>query len=105
MKNLTPELIAKAKAANTAEELLELAKANGVEMTEEEANTYFAQLSANGTVSDDELNLVAGGGSCPGDSEAEEEETAPAGSYKKCYKCNTINTSIAKRCKKCLTCL
>ena len=31
MKNLTPEIIEKAKAAKNAEELLELAKANGVE--------------------------------------------------------------------------
>ena len=103
MKNLTPELIAKAKAAASAEELFQLGKANGVELTEADARTYFAQLNANGTVSDDELDLVAGGGSCPGDSE--EEDTAPAGSYKKCYKCNTKNILSAKRCKKCLTCL
>jgi predicted ribosomally synthesized peptide with nif11-like leader len=61
MKNLTPELIAKAKAAKSAEELLEIAKANGVELTAEEAKTYFAQLNANGAVSDDELDVVAGG--------------------------------------------
>jgi predicted ribosomally synthesized peptide with nif11-like leader len=65
MTNVIPEIIAKAKAANSAEELLELAKANGITLTEEEANTYFAQLNANGAVSDDELDLVAGGG-CPG---------------------------------------
>ena len=61
MKNLTPELIAKAKAAKSAEELFELAKENNVELTEEEAKTYFEQLNANGAVSDDELELVAGG--------------------------------------------
>ena len=33
MKNLTPELIAKARAAKSAEELLALAKENGIEMT------------------------------------------------------------------------
>ena len=42
MKDLTPELIAKAKAAKSAEELLELAKENGVELTEEEAKSLFA---------------------------------------------------------------
>lgn len=68
MKNLTPELIAKAKAAKSAEELLELAGANGIELTEGEAETYFAQLNANGAVSDEELNLVAGG-SCPNNEE------------------------------------
>ena len=61
MKNLTPELIAKAKAAKSAEELLELAGANGIELTEGEAETYFAQLNANGAVSDEELDVVAGG--------------------------------------------
>ena len=61
MKNLTPELIAKAKTAESAEKLFEIAKENGVELTAEEAKTYFAQLNANGAVSDDELELVAGG--------------------------------------------
>ena len=61
MKNLTPELIAKAKEAKSAEELFELIKSNNVELTEEEAKTYFAQLSENGAVSDDELSAVAGG--------------------------------------------
>ena len=75
MKNLTPELIAKAKAAKSAEELFEIAKANNVEMTEDEAKTYFAQLNANGTVSDDELDAVAGGGGCPNN--GEESEAKP----------------------------
>ena len=61
MKNLTPELIAKAKAAQSAEELLELAKANNVEITAEEAKIYFEQLNANGVVSDDELDVISGG--------------------------------------------
>ena len=61
MKNLTLELIAKAKAAKSAEELLALAKENNVELTKEEAKTYFEQLNANSAVSDDELELVAGG--------------------------------------------
>ena len=64
MKDLTPELIAKAKAAKSAEELLELAKENGVELTEEEAKTFFEQLHTNGAVSDDELEAVTGGGIC-----------------------------------------
>jgi type III secretion system FlhB-like substrate exporter len=41
MKNLTPEVIAKAKATKSAEELFALAKANNVELTEEEAKIYF----------------------------------------------------------------
>ena len=63
MTNFTPELIAKAKATKSAEELLELAKENGIELTEEEAKTCFEQLHTNGAVSDDDLDAVAGGGS------------------------------------------
>ena len=64
MTYLTTELIAKAKAAKSAEELFELAKANGVELTEEEAKTCFEQLHTNAAISDDELEAVAGGGIC-----------------------------------------
>lgn len=56
------ELLEKAKAAKSAEELLELAKANSVELTEEEAAGYFAQLHQSGELSDEELDSVAGGG-------------------------------------------
>lgn len=57
------ELIAKAKETNTVEELMTLAKENGIRLTEEEAKTYFAKLHpATGELSDDELDNVAGGG-------------------------------------------
>lgn len=59
---LTPELIEKAKAAETAEALLTLARENNIEMTEEEAQTTFEQLHRSGELSDDELDNVAGGG-------------------------------------------
>ena len=64
MKNFTPELIKEAKTAKSAEELLELAKENGVELTEDEVKTCFEQLHANTEVSDDELEAVSGGGIC-----------------------------------------
>ena len=57
MKNLTPELIAKAKAAKSAEELLALAKANNVELTEEEAKTYFADPSYICELDEDEAEM------------------------------------------------
>ena len=66
MKNLTPELIAKAKAAKSAEELLELARANDVEITEDMAKTFFEQLNTSGALSDDELEAVSGGGNICG---------------------------------------
>ena len=60
---LKEEMIAKAKEAKSVEELLALAKANNVELTEEEAKAYFAQLNPkSGALDDDELDAVAGGG-------------------------------------------
>jgi len=68
MKNLTPEMIEKAKTAKSAEELLALAKDNGVEMTEDEAKTYFAQLNPkSGELDDDDLDNVSGGSCYAGD--------------------------------------
>ena len=59
---VTSELLEKAKNAETSEELLTLAKENGVEMTAEEAKEYFDQLHKSGELSDEELDNVAGGG-------------------------------------------
>ena len=113
MKNFTPELIKKAKAAKSAEELLALAKANNVELTEEEAKTYYEQLNANGTVSDDELDAVVGGGSCPDNGE-EEENTLSGGDRVKIPRCTgcgsttgyvamptVMSGSLEVRCEKC----
>ena len=61
MKNLTPEIIGKAKAAASADELLAIAKENGIELTPDEAAIYYVQFHGNGAVDDDELDLVAGG--------------------------------------------
>ncbi len=58
---LTKELIEKAKTANTAEELLALAKNEGVELTAEQAAKAFAELNKTGEVSDEELDNVSGG--------------------------------------------
>ena len=41
---LTKELIAKAMSCETAEELMLLAKAEGIELTKEEAEAYMAEL-------------------------------------------------------------
>ncbi len=113
MNNLTPELIAKAKATKSAQELLELAKANNVDLTETEAKTYWAQLSANGTVSDEELDAVVGGGSCPDNGE-EEENTLSGGDRVKIPRCTgcgsttgyvamptVMSGSLEVRCEKC----
>ena len=59
--NFTQEQLTKAKAAKSAEELLALAKENGLELTEEEAKNYFEQWHKEGELADEELNNVAGG--------------------------------------------
>ena len=56
------ELYLKAKEAKTAEELLAMAKENGVELCEAMAKSYFEQLHKSGELSDDELDNVSGGG-------------------------------------------
>ena len=62
MKMLTQEMIEKAKSVNSAEELYELAKANGFDITADEAKTYFEQLNPkSGELEDDDLDRVAGG--------------------------------------------
>ena len=55
------ELLEKAKTAKSAEELLAMAKAEKVELTEEEAAKAFAELNKTGELSDEELDNVAGG--------------------------------------------
>lgn len=44
------------------EELLTLAVENGIDLTKEEAEEFFAQLNRSGELSDEELDNVAGGG-------------------------------------------
>ena len=62
MKEFTSEMIEKAKAAKSVEELCKIAKENNVELTAEEASVYFNQLNPKvGELSDDELDNVAGG--------------------------------------------
>ena len=62
--NFTPEQLAKAKAAKSVEELLSLAKENGIALTEENAKEYFSEFRKEGEISDEELENAAGGGLC-----------------------------------------
>ena len=73
----TVEQTEKAKTAKSAEELFALAKENGIEMTEEEAEKYFAELHKEGELADDELDNVSGG--CGEEPKAPEEYTVTAG--------------------------
>ena len=56
------ELLTKAKSAENSAALLALAKENGMELTQEESDAYFAELHKTGELSDDELENVTGGG-------------------------------------------
>ena len=58
----TEEQLAKIKAAKTAEELIALAKAEGIEEKEGVVRSYFDRThQSEGEIADDELDNVAGG--------------------------------------------
>ena len=57
---LTHEIVEKIKSANSADEVLAIAKECNVEITPEEANKYFHQLHS-GELDDDLLVNVSGG--------------------------------------------
>ena len=58
---LTKEQIAKAMSCGTAEELMEFAKSEGIELTKEEAEAYIAEMD-DVELDSDTLKQVAGGG-------------------------------------------
>ena len=57
---LTKEQIAKAMSCETVEELMELAKTDGIELTKEEAEAYLAEME-DVELDSDALKHVAGG--------------------------------------------
>ena len=57
----TKEQVAKAMACKTAEELMAMAKAEGIELTKEEAEAYLAEMD-DVELDSDTLKQVAGGG-------------------------------------------
>ena len=63
-KELTKAQIMKAMQCKTADELLELAKSGGYEITKEEAEAYMAEL-ADVELDEKQLKNVAGGGCYP----------------------------------------
>lgn len=103
MTNFNNELLEKAKQAASAEEILALAKENGVEMTKEQANACYAKLNpTSGELSDDELDNVAGGGCTAKGLATLHEDLVKVGTKVRlhwaenhftssCYKCNTGN--------------
>lgn len=57
----TSEQIKKAKTAKSADELLAMANAEGVEITPEQAEIFFNTVSVDGELTDEQLLSVAGG--------------------------------------------
>ena len=60
MTDFSAEMIQKAKGAKSAKELFELAKTEGIDVTEDEAEKYFEQISSL-TLDDELLDMVSGG--------------------------------------------
>ena len=58
--NLSQELIAKAMQCETAEELVELAKSEGYDLTKDEAQAYLAEME-DIELDSQQLKAVAGG--------------------------------------------
>lgn len=80
-------MMAKAQEAKNVEELMELAKANHMELTEEKAQDLFNRIHTAGELSDEELDNVAGGG-CGGPSpKYKVGDIVAIDVGKKCYYC------------------
>ena len=59
---MNQELLKKARAAKSSEELLQLARENDIgDFTEENAKAYFEAMHRSGELSDEELEQAAGG--------------------------------------------
>lgn len=106
---LTNEMIKKAKAANSVDELLALAAENGISITAEEAETVFSRLHTETeaeAVSDIELENVAGGSSCKGGKtySSDPPHYLITTAWNSCKSC-TINGKPANAyCKDCESC-
>ncbi len=62
-KQITKEMLEAAMKCTTAEELIELAKTEDVDLTQEEAESYLSEL-ADSELDEKTLEKIAGGGAC-----------------------------------------
>ncbi len=65
MENITKEMIELARAAESPDALLTMAKENGIELTAEDAQRYFDNWHSSVELSDEELENVSGGCGVP----------------------------------------
>lgn len=91
--HLTAEMLKQAKAANTPEELMSIAKENGMALTAEEAKAYYEKLNKVGELSDDELDNVSGGGCGFFGDDAFRQAAQTKGP---CPNCGSIGTVVEK---------
>ena len=99
MKNFSTEFTTKAKTAKSVDELLLIAKENNIELTEAEAKSYFEQLNANASVSDDDLDLVAGG--CGGQDKEKSAENYSPTNLTQCPYCKAPVSRVYVKCPSC----
>lgn len=106
MEDFNQELLQKARKAKSSEELLDIARENGVELTKEDADGYFEELHQSRKLSDEELDNVAGGG-CNNDSGYKKGQMCPKCKSTKitnasansayCYHCTNCNSDFAPK--------
>ncbi len=61
---ISKEMLAKALLCDTPEELIKLAKENGLEMTKEEAEAYLFEMADSDLDSEQLKNVAGGSGLC-----------------------------------------
>lgn len=92
----------KAKQAKSADELLTIAKENGMEMTEEEAKAYYAQLHpVSGEIADDELENVSGGGCAAMGIATSHENLVNVGAKVRLHWTENLSNSYSSKCSQC----
>lgn len=95
-------MLEKAKQAKSTEELLALAKENGMEMTEEEAKAYYVQLHpVSGEIADDELENVAGGGCAAMGIATPHESLVNVGAKVRLHWTVNLSNSYSSKCYQC----
>ena len=59
--NFSKELITKAQMAKSVDELMDFARSEGIDLSEQNAQAYFNFLNGSGELSEADLDIVAGG--------------------------------------------
>lgn len=93
---MNDELIKKAKQAASVAELMEIAKSENIELTEENAKKLFDSLHSEGELEDAELDSVAGGGCGTPDYLTPTYSEGDVVAVKSQYRCNVCGCEFGK---------